>query len=164
MAQRVMIGMMVACGAELLIADEPTTGLDVTIQAQIFELLDEIQSDTGMSVLLITHDLGVVAENCDRVVVMQLGRVVEIAPVEKLFAEPVHPYTRRLLGAILWPDRPPQPISDMPVLPASASFSANGASYQAKSVDAWTEEEHGAAALIEIAPGHFVAGHPGVAA
>ena len=103
MAQRVMIGMMVACGPELLIADEPTTGLDVTIQAQIFDLIAEVQRETGMSVLLITHDLGVVAETCDRVAVMQAGRVVEIAPVEELFARPRHPYTIRLLGSMLRP-------------------------------------------------------------
>lgn len=105
MAQRVLVAMMVACQPALLIADEPTTGLDVTIQAQIFELLKDVQQSTRATILLITHDLGVVAETCRRVVVMYAGQVMEIAPVEALFAEPRHPYTRMLLGSVLRADR-----------------------------------------------------------
>jgi peptide/nickel transport system ATP-binding protein len=99
MSQRVMIAMAIACGPKLLIADEPTTALDVTIQAQIIELMKELQAESGMGLIIITHDLGVVAEIADRVVVMYAGRKVEDAPVEGLFERPLHRYTRGLLGA-----------------------------------------------------------------
>jgi oligopeptide/dipeptide ABC transporter ATP-binding protein len=100
MRQRVMIAIALSCDPELLIADEPTTALDVTIQAQIMELLASLQKKLGLAVLLITHDLGVVAEFCERVVVMYTGRVVEEAPVRELFASPAHPYTRGLLKSL----------------------------------------------------------------
>jgi oligopeptide/dipeptide ABC transporter ATP-binding protein len=100
MRQRVMIAMALACEPALLIADEPTTALDVTIQAQILELLRRLQQELGMSVLLITHDLGLVAEYSDHVVVMYAGRVVETAPVRTIFEDPRHPYTRGLLGSL----------------------------------------------------------------
>ena len=100
MKQRVMIAMALACNPYLLIADEPTTALDVTIQAQILELIQELQKQSAMSVLMITHDLAVVAEVCDRVVVMYASKIVEIAPVEKLFEKPLHPYTQGLFQSI----------------------------------------------------------------
>jgi peptide/nickel transport system ATP-binding protein len=100
MRQRVMIAMALACGPRLLIADEPTTALDVTIQAQILELMRELHRETGAAIILITHDLGVVAEMAQRVVVMYAGRKVEEAPIERLFAAPRHPYTRGLLGSM----------------------------------------------------------------
>jgi peptide/nickel transport system ATP-binding protein len=100
MRQRVMIAMALACGPELLIADEPTTALDVTIQAQILELLARLRAERRMAVMLITHDLGVVAGSCDAVVVMYAGRVVERAPVRELFRQPAHPYTAGLLRSI----------------------------------------------------------------
>ncbi len=100
MRQRVMIAMALACHPRLLIADEPTTALDVTIQAQILELMDELRRTTGTAVLLITHDLGVVAETAEHVVVMYAGRVVEEAPVRELFHHPKHPYTQGLLRSI----------------------------------------------------------------
>jgi len=96
MRQRVMIAMALSCKPKLLIADEPTTALDVTIQAQILELLRKLQRDRGMSILLITHDLGVVAENADVVAVMYASRIVEVATVEDLFDRPQHPYTEGL--------------------------------------------------------------------
>ncbi len=98
--QRAMIAMALAGRPDLLLADEPTTALDVTLQAQILELLDGLRQDLGLSVLLITHDLGVVAESCDRVVVMRDGRVVETAAVAELFRAPAHPYTRELLATL----------------------------------------------------------------
>src|SRR5215467_1462976 len=100
MRQRVMIAMALACKPVLLIADEPTTALDVTIQAQILELLKSLQRELGMSILLITHDLGVVAETCDEVVVMYAGRIVERARAAELFAQPRHPYTAGLLRSV----------------------------------------------------------------
>jgi peptide/nickel transport system ATP-binding protein len=100
MRQRVMIAMALACDPDLLIADEPTTALDVTIQAQILELMRTLRDETGAAIILITHDLGVVAEVCDEVVVMYAGQVVERAPVEVLFRFPQHPYTVGLLGSL----------------------------------------------------------------
>lgn len=100
MSQRVMIAMAMSCNPQLLIADEPTTALDVTIQAQILELMKKIQKENGMSILLITHDLGVVAEMCSRVIVMYAGKIVEEAPVDVLFANPSHPYTQGLIASV----------------------------------------------------------------
>jgi oligopeptide/dipeptide ABC transporter ATP-binding protein len=100
MAQRVMIAMALACEPQLLIADEPTTALDVTIQAQILDLMRDLQRDSGTSVILITHDLGVVAEMADRVAVMYAGEIVEQTDVKTLFADPKHPYTQGLIGSI----------------------------------------------------------------
>jgi peptide/nickel transport system ATP-binding protein/oligopeptide transport system ATP-binding protein len=100
MRQRVMIAMAIACRPALVIADEPTTALDVTIQAQILELLNELKESIGTSIMLITHDLGVIAENAHRVVVMYAGRVVEEASVGALFADPLHPYTQGLMRSI----------------------------------------------------------------
>jgi peptide/nickel transport system ATP-binding protein len=100
MRQRVMIAMALACSPALLIADEPTTALDVTIQAQILDLLAKLREETGAAIILITHDLGVVAETCDDVVVMYAGEIVERAPVGRLLSSPQHPYTVGLLGSI----------------------------------------------------------------
>jgi peptide/nickel transport system ATP-binding protein len=100
MRQRVMIAMALACDPMLLIADEPTTALDVTLQAQILELMRELKAASGAAIILITHDLGVVAEVCDEVAVMYAGEIVERAPVDRLFASPQHPYTVGLLGSI----------------------------------------------------------------
>ncbi len=100
MRQRVVIAMALACKPSVVIADEPTTALDVTIQAQILELMQSLQNEMGMAIVLITHDLGVIAEMCDDVVVMYAGRVAEAGPVEEIFASPSHPYTRGLLGSI----------------------------------------------------------------
>jgi peptide/nickel transport system ATP-binding protein len=105
MRQRVLIAIALACRPKILIADEPTTALDVTIQAQILDLINDLQSDLGMSVLMITHDLGVVAETCDRVAVMYAGEIVEEGPVEEIFANPSHPYTYALLESIPTEDK-----------------------------------------------------------
>jgi peptide/nickel transport system ATP-binding protein len=100
MRQRVMIAMALACSPQLLVADEPTTALDVTIQAQILELMRDLKSRVGAAIMLITHDLGVVAEMCQRVVVMYAGRKVEEGTVEEIFLRPLHPYTRGLMGSM----------------------------------------------------------------
>ena len=100
MRQRIMIAMALVCNPKLLIADEPTTALDVTIQAQILDLMNQLKKETGTSILFITHDLGVVAEVCDDVAVMYCGRVVERGDVKTIFANPSHPYTKGLLGSI----------------------------------------------------------------
>ncbi len=101
MKQRVIIAMALACKAELIIADEPTTALDVTVQAQIMEILREIKTKYNLSLILITHDLGIVAENADKIAVMYAGRIVEYAGVKELFKSPKHPYTKALLNVIL---------------------------------------------------------------
>jgi peptide/nickel transport system ATP-binding protein len=100
MRQRVMIAMALSCHPRLLIADEPTTALDVTIQAQILDLLAGLQQRLGMAVILVTHDLGIVAERADEVAIMYAGRIVERAPVQAIFRRPLHPYTRGLLRSI----------------------------------------------------------------
>ncbi len=120
MRQRVMIAMALSCNPDLLIADEPTTALDVTIQAQILELIQKLKDDFGSAVVMITHDMGVVAEVADRVCVMYAGRVVEQGTKQDLFYDPQHPYTWGLLGSIARLDRPkPKRLTAIPGLPPS---------------------------------------------
>jgi peptide/nickel transport system ATP-binding protein len=114
MRQRVMIAMALACEPDILIADEPTTALDVTVQAQILDLIRSLQEDTGMAVILITHDLGLIAQNCEDVVVMYSGRVAERADVATLFKTPGHPYTRGLLTSI--PSLAREPKTPLPTI------------------------------------------------
>lgn len=110
MAQRVLIAGAISCNPDLLIADEPTTALDVTVQAEVLDLLRDLQSEFHMAVVLVTHNFGVVADLCDRVSVMRLGRIVETGPTEAIFASPRHPYTQELLGAILSETEPRGPL------------------------------------------------------
>ncbi|WP_375590306.1 ABC transporter ATP-binding protein [Hoeflea alexandrii] len=114
MRQRVMIAMALACDPKLLIADEPTTALDVTVQARILDLMKELQAETGMAIMLISHDLGVIAETCDNVAVMYWGKVIETAAADELFANMVHPYTRGLLASIPATDREVERLEAIP--------------------------------------------------
>jgi len=155
MRQRAMIAMALACGPKLLIADEPTTALDVTIQAQILDLMRGLRRDTGTAIILITHDLGVVAEMADDVAVMYAGQIVERAPVAALFARPEHPYTVGLLGSIPKLDRKRDRlpsiegrVPDMTQPPAGCRFAARCP---------FVEEACRTAPppLVEVAPGHL---------
>ena len=119
MRQRVVIAMALACKPDLLIADEPTTALDVTVQAQILDLMKELQKEMGMSIIMITHDLGVIAQSCDEVVVMYAGRVVEKAPVHRLFRNPLHAYTKGLLHSI--PRMDMEPKSKLNTIPGNVA-------------------------------------------
>lgn len=114
MRQRVMIAMGLVCHPKVLIADEPTTAIDVTVQAQVLSLINELKEEFGMSVLLITHDLGVVAETCDRVAIMYASHIVECAPVREIFHAPRHPYTAGLLASIPASHRPKERLSIIP--------------------------------------------------
>ncbi|MBX3031329.1 MAG: ABC transporter ATP-binding protein [Chloroflexi bacterium] len=147
MAQRVMIAMALACEPELLIADEPTTALDVTIQAQILDLMRTLQAETGTAIILITHDLGVVAEMCDRVAVMYAGEIVEQTDVRSLFASPLHPYTQGLIGAVPVPGVIQDELAVIPgsvpnliSLPTGCRFAPRCASRVSHNVLAATEQ------------------------
>ncbi|WP_137180805.1 ABC transporter ATP-binding protein [Roseomonas sp. AR75] len=157
MRQRVMIAMALACRPQLLIADEPTTALDVTVQAQILDLLRDLQAETGMSIILITHDLGVIAEMADEVAVMYAGKVVERATAAELFASPQHPYTLGLLGSIprLDEDRERLLAIEGAVPPPFAL--PKGCRFHPRcpfAIEACTRTQP---ALDHVAPGHLVA-------
>ena len=159
-AQRVMIAMALAANPDLLIADEPTTALDVTIQAQILDLVLDLQADLGMSVLLITHDLGIVAEVSDRVAVMYAGQIVEETDTKTLFREPKHPYTLGLIGSV--PvigqrrdrlDVIPGRVPDLIDLPEACRFAPR---CRAREEHGLTQCTRAVPALVEVAPGHSV--------
>ena len=160
MAQRVMIAMALACDPELLIADEPTTALDVTIQAQILDLMRTLQKDSGTAIILITHDLGVVAEMCDRVAVMYAGEIVEQSDVRTLFASPQHPYTQGLIGAVPVPGQLkdeleviPGSVPNLISMPAGCRF-APRCSARVSHNNLLATEQH--PELRPVSPGHDV--------
>jgi oligopeptide/dipeptide ABC transporter ATP-binding protein len=160
MAQRVMIAMALTCEPDLLIADEPTTALDVTIQAQILELMCDLRSKLGMAVIMITHDLGVVAEIADRVAVMYTGRIVEEASVTSLFEQQMHPYTRGLIESIPILDQTrdrlsiiPGTVCDCINLPPGCKFAARCKVRVEKNLSICTEREPH---LIQVSPDHKV--------
>ncbi len=160
MAQRVMIAMALACVPELLIADEPTTALDVTIQAQILDLMRSLRSRMETSIILITHDLGVVAEMCDRVNVMYAGRIVEEAPVNDLFATPKHPYTAALIGSTPVLGEADKALTTIPGsvpnlinLPAGCKFAPRCEARVANNLEICTEQEP---ELRQISPQRWV--------
>jgi peptide/nickel transport system ATP-binding protein len=155
--QRAMIAMALASGPALLIADEPTTALDVTIQAQILDLLRRLQAERGMAVLLITHDLGVVAELCHRVAVIYAGRIVELAPVETLFARPIHPYTRGLLQCLPHPSRFGQQLVSIDGVPPDLRQAEAGCRFAPRCAYALPSCRAAEPSLEQRDPGHFVA-------
>ena len=155
MAQRVMIGMAICGSPQLVIADEPTSALDVSVQAQILRLLDNLYKEYGSSLLLITHDLGVAAENCDKIAVMYAGRIVEVGAVGDVFNKPAHPYTAKLLAALPTMDRDtlvsiPGMVPDLIHPPPGCRFS-NRCDYQQG------ECTKAPPPLTELEEGHFVA-------
>ncbi len=156
MRQRVVIAMALACRPSLLIADEPTTALDVTVQAQILDLMDRLRSEMGMSTILITHDLGVIAESCDEVVVMYAGRVVEKASAVELFANPLHAYTKGLLASIPTLDTPSKSVlHTIPGMVASLADLSHGCRFcQRMGRNAQVSRER--PKFIEVSPGHWV--------
>jgi peptide/nickel transport system ATP-binding protein len=164
MRQRVMIAMALACNPQLLIADEPTTALDVTIQAQILELMGELKSKVGAAILLITHDLGVVAEMAERIVVMYAGRKVEEAAAVDLFGNPRHPYTQGLLGAVpklgsSLEERGRTRLSEIPGIVPNLKTRIEGCAFASRCPNV-TDLCRKLAPGVELkAPGHFVACH-----
>ena len=156
MRQRVVIAIAIACRPDLLIADEPTTALDVTVQAQILELLNQLQKEQGMSVILITHDLGVIAETCDEVVVMYAGRIVEKAPVRNLFANPRHAYTQGLLASIPRLDTPRKTqLNTIPGTVASIRDFVPGCRF-CQRMEREGETLQQRPEFLEVAPDHWV--------
>ncbi len=160
MAQRIMIAMALACEPELLIADEPTTALDVTIQAQILDLMRGLQTDSNTAVILITHDLGVVAEMADRVAVMYAGEIVEETDVRTIFNEPLHPYTRGLIGSIPVLGEIKDNLATIPGvvpslidLPQGCRFASRCADRVERGLEICTQKKPN---LIEITEGHKV--------
>ena len=161
MRQRVMIAMALACRPDILIADEPTTALDVTIQAQILQLLRNLQRELGMAVLLISHNLGVIAGTVQRVVVMYAGRKVEEAPVSALFRRPRHPYTAGLLGSVPRVDRGGHPqqarLAEIPGMPPGLGKRAPGCAFAPRCALATEECRSAVPPLEEKAPRHWAA-------
>ena len=156
MRQRVMIAMALSCNPELLIADEPTTALDVTIQAQILDLMNDLKSRLNMSIMMITHDLGVIAEVCDRVAVMYAGKVVEYTDVKTLFENPGHPYTWGLMNSIPRLDSEVERLTAIPGIVPSALEFPEGCRYNTRcplAEDRCFKEEPG---LLEVEAGHQV--------
>jgi peptide/nickel transport system ATP-binding protein len=160
MRQRVMIAMALSCSPQLLIADEPTTALDVTIQAQILDLLQELKQRLGMSILLITHAMGVVAEMAQRVVVMYAGHVVEEAPVKQLFAQPLHPYTQGLIRSIPRMDRTREGRVRLETIPGTVPkliAPGEGCRFAARCRHVTDACKTATPPLREVSPGHKVA-------
>ena len=157
MRQRVMIALALACNPEVLIADEPTTALDVTIQAQIVDLIKRLQKELGMGVIMITHDLGVVAESCDRVVVMYAGRKVEEATVIDLFERPLHPYTRALMGSMPAMNTQAKRLAEIPGMVPAPHELGQGCAFAARCTEVQERCRRETPALTAHGDGHVVA-------
>ncbi|MCE5264525.1 MAG: ABC transporter ATP-binding protein [Deltaproteobacteria bacterium] len=159
MRQRVMIAMAIACEPALIVADEPTTALDVTIQAQILDIMRNLKAKTGTSILLITHNLGVVADAAERVIVMYAGKIVEQADVDEIFANPLHPYTTALLRAIPHPDEKTQRGQGLYVIPGMVPSPAHlpaGCKFHNRCASAFARCVADEPPLVRVAPGHRV--------
>jgi peptide/nickel transport system ATP-binding protein len=156
MRQRVMIAMALACNPALLIADEPTTALDVTIQAQILELIDSLRKSEEMGILLITHDLGIVAERSDRTCVMYAGRIVESADSPDLFRNPLHPYTRALLASLPQNAEPGRPLATLSGQAPDIAALQPGCGFCERCPVALPECRQEVPELSEVEPGHLV--------
>jgi len=156
MRQRVIIAMALSCEPQLLIADEPTTALDSTIQAQILELIKDIQKKNNMTIFYITHDLGVVAEICDRVIVMYAGRVMEEANVRELFASPLHPYTQGLMEAMPRIDEERSRLYNIAGTVPSFQDMPRGCPFCTRCDKVMDKCNESCSELIEVSPGHKV--------
>jgi peptide/nickel transport system ATP-binding protein len=157
MRQRVLIAMALGCRPRLIIADEPTTALDVTVEGQILELVNDLQEEFGTSFIWVTHDMGVVAEICDRVNVMYLGRIVEQGPVDEIFHDTKHPYTEALLNSIPRPDRT---VSDLEPIEGTMPSAMNppiGCRFHPRCPDAREACRNVEPELIEVNEGHRAA-------
>ncbi len=161
MRQRVMIAMALACNPRLMIADEPTTALDVTIQAQILELMNQLKTETGASILFITHDLGVIAEMAQKVAVMYAGKIMEVADVDTLFANPKHPYTIGLMSSIpvLGIGKRQQRLSTIPGVVPSLFSLGEGCLFQDRCVDVFEPCDRVAPPMVDFGNGHIVRCH-----
>ncbi|MFT4104784.1 MAG: ABC transporter ATP-binding protein [Lacrimispora sp.] len=159
MKQRVVIAIALACNPELLLADEPTTALDVTIQAQVMDMISALQKKLNTSMILITHDLGVVAESCDNVAVIYAGQIVEYASKEDLFLDPVHPYTIGLFGSIPSLDKDVKRLTPIPGMPPDPENLPDGCSFHPRCKHATEECKHGDVPFKEVSPNHFVHCH-----
>lgn len=159
MRQRVMIAMELSCRPDLLIADEPTTALDVTVQGQVLTILNDLVRRLGISVLFISHDLGVIAQLCDRVSVMYAGKIVETAPVARLFAEPAHPYTRGLLQAIPSLDEERESLRVIPGIVPRLVEPPGGCRFHPRCTERFEPCDRLVPRPLEVGPGHHVACH-----
>lgn len=157
MKQRVVIAMALACNPQLLLADEPTTALDVTIQAQVLEMMMELKHKLNTSMILITHDLGVIAETCDKVAVIYAGQIVEYASKEELFRHPLHPYTKGLFGSLPKLDDDSKRLHPIHGLPPDPTKLPEGCPFHPRCPKACADCAHGKAPeMRQLRPGHFV--------
>ena len=163
MRQRAMIAMALSCNPKILLADEPTTALDVTIQAQILDLMMKLKEEFGTAIVLITHDLGLVAETCERVVVMYAGKIVEEAPIKEIFGNPLHPYTQGLLGSVPTLEKHRSTgrvdrvrLQEIPGIVPSLNLLPTGCSFNPRCKDVMDKCHEEEPQLKEVSPGHFV--------
>ena len=159
MKQRVVIAIALACNPELLLADEPTTALDVTIQAQVMEMIADLQKKLNTAMILITHDLGIVAEACDQVAVIYAGEIVELASKEELFLHPTHPYTVGLFGSIPSLSEDVERLTPIPGLPANPEALPEGCHFNPRCTRCTAACRAGQVPFVRVAPDHFVRCH-----
>ena len=159
MKQRVVIAIALACNPELLLADEPTTALDVTIQAQVMDMIADLQKKLNTAMILITHDLGIVAEACDQVAVIYAGEIVELASKEELFLHSTHPYTVGLFGSIPSLSEDVERLTPIPGLPANPEALPEGCHFNPRCTHCTAACRAGQVPFVQVAPDHFVRCH-----